>query len=426
MEHLTSEQFSEEFDLVVVGGGIAGISSAVESAETGAKVLLVEKQPYIGGRVAQLYKYFPKLCPPTCGLEINLKRLKSNQNIKILTLSTVRTFERKGNYVFIQIVQKPRFITENCTLCRECEKVCPFERNNPFNFGLDKTKAIYYPYNNAYPQKYVIDPEICKFDECRMCIEYCKYKAIDLHQKPEEIIVKAKAIIWATGWKPYDATNLSDLGFGIYPNVITNMMLERLSAPNGPTNGKIEIPGTDGEIKSVAFVQCAGSRDENHLEYCSSICCLASMKHTFYIREHYPEAKIHIFYIDLRANGLLEDFYLKTQEDSNIFFHRGKVAKVIKSPTTNKLIVEAEDSISGKLLQYEVDLVVLATGMEPETRSDGLAIKNYLDENGFVRNDISDWLIGCGTCVGPKDVATTVQEATASAMQALIRINEVK
>lgn len=426
MEHSNDKQITEIFDVVVVGGGIAGISSAIESAETGVKVLLIEKLPYIGGRVAQLYKYFPKLCPPTCGLEINLKRIQNNQNIKILTQSIVKSFERNGNEIIIQIEEKPRFVTDNCTLCGECEKVCPFERNNSFNFGMDKTKAIYYPYNNAYPHKYVIDEEVCKFNKCGMCIETCKYNAIDLNQKPRHLIVKTKAIIWATGWKPYDATNLPHLGFKIYPNVITNMIMERIASPNGPTNGKLEIPGIKEQIESVAFVQCAGSRDENHLEYCSSVCCLASMKHVSYIREHFPDTKIHIFYIDLRANGLLEDFYLKTLGDSNIQFHRGKVAKVIKNPVNDKLIIEAEDTISSKLFQHEVDLVVLATGMEPESRSNGSCVEDFLDINGFVRNDVSDWFIGCGASVAPKDVATTVQEATAAVMKALVKIKEAK
>ncbi|MGQ9819937.1 MAG: FAD-dependent oxidoreductase [Candidatus Kapaibacteriales bacterium] len=426
MELIQKEVITEEHDLVVVGSGIAGITSAIEAAETGVKVLLIEKQPYIGGRVVQLYKYFPKLCPPTCGIEINLKRLQNNRNVKILTLATVMAIEKKPEAVLVQIEQKPRFVNNNCTLCGECEKVCPIERVNPFNFDLDKTKAIYYPYNNAFPQKYVIDANACQFNNCRMCVEYCKYKAIDLNEKPKEIIVKTKAIIWATGWKPYEANRLSHLGFGVYPNVITNMMMERLSAPNGPTKGKLEIPKVNRKIESVAFVQCAGSRDENHLEYCSSVCCLASLKQASYIREHYPEAKIHIFYIDLRANGLLEEFYIKTQQDQNIKFHRGKVAKVFNAPSSNKLVVEAEDTLSGKLFQQEVDLVILATGMQPETYNDGKVINGYLDENGFFRNDISDWLIGCGSCVAPKDVASTVQEATGAVMKALIKIREAK
>lgn len=426
MEHIQKKTFTEEYDLIVVGGGIAGISSAIEAAETGVKVLLIEKQPYIGGRVIQLYKYFPKLCPPTCGMEINIQRIHHNRNIKILTLATIKSLEKKSTGVLVQIEQKPRFVNNNCTLCGECEKVCPVERSNSFNFELDKTKAIYYPYNNAYPQKYVIDDNVCKFNDCQMCVKYCKYNAIDLNQKPNEIIAKAKAIIWATGWKPYDAKRLSNLGFGIYPNVITNMMMERFFAPNGPTNGKFELQGVNEKIESVAFVQCAGSRDENHLEYCSSVCCLASIKQTSYIKEHYPEAKIHIFYIDLRANGLLEEFYLKTQEDSNVKFHRGKVAKIFKASSNNKLVIEAEDTLSSKLFQQEVDLVVLATGMQPETYYDGKVIKGYLDENGFFRSDISDWLIACGCCVAPKDVASTVQEATGAVMKALIKIKEAK
>ncbi|MFN3781353.1 MAG: FAD-dependent oxidoreductase, partial [Candidatus Kapaibacteriota bacterium] len=338
-----------EVDIVVVGAGIAGLSSALEAAETGFSVLLLEKNPYVGGRVTQLYEYFPKLCPPTCGLEINLKRLRENDKIRLLTLSTVANIERNNGKFILKVQQNPRFVNNRCTLCNECVDVCPVERPNDFNFGLDKTKAIYYPYNNAYPQRYVIDPSYCLFESCRMCTEVCKYQAIDLKEKRKIIDVSAKAVIMATGWDPYDARNLEYLGYGKFPNVITNMIMERLTSPSGPTKGELKLPGFDEAIKEVAFVQCAGSRDENHLEYCSSVCCLASMKQANYIREQYPQAKIHIFYIDLRANGILEDFYNKVKDDPHIEFHRGKVAKVSKGTAKNSLLVEAEDTLSGKI-----------------------------------------------------------------------------
>lgn len=418
------EQYDFETDVVVVGAGIAGISSALETAETGFNVVLVEKQPYVGGRVAQLYEYFPKLCPPTCGLEINLRRLRDSNNIKLLTLSTVKKIEKNGKELILKVEQEPRFVNDRCTICGDCVKVCPVERPNEFNFGMDKTKAIYQPYNNAYPQKYVIDPVVCLFEKCRICVESCKYNAIDLGERKKEYIIRTKAIIWATGWNPYDATKLENLGFGRYPNVITNMMLERLASPSGPTQGKIKVDGCDSELNDVAFVQCAGSRDENHLEYCSSVCCLASMKHTNYIKTQYPKAKIHIFYIDLRANGVLEDFYTKTKSDPNVEFHRGKVAKVVKNPSNNRLIVEAEDTLTAVLTQKEVDLVVLATGMEPTTSKEKPPIDGILEENNFVRNDLSDGIIGCGACVRPNDVASVVQESTGAAMKAILKIKE--
>ncbi len=419
-----NEQNDFETDIVVVGAGIAGISTALEAAETGFNVLLIEKQPYIGGRVSQLYEYFPKLCPPTCGLEINLRRLRDNNNIKLLTLSTVKKVKKEGKELILNVEQKPRFVDNRCTICGDCFKVCPVERPNEFNFGMDKTKAIYQPYNNAYPQKYVIDPSVCLFDKCRLCVEVCKYNAINLSEKKVEFLVRTKAIVWATGWDPYDATKLENLGFGRYPNVITNMMMERLASPSGPTQGKIQVGELDSEPKEIAFVQCAGSRDENHLEYCSSVCCLASMKHTHYIKSQYPDTKIYIFYIDLRANGILEDFYNKTQSDPNIEFHRGKVAKILKNPMNNRLIVEAEDTMTGVLLQKEVDLVVLAIGMQPTTSNEKPPIEGILNENGFIRNDLDDGVVGCGVCVGPKDVASVVQEATAAAMKAILKIKE--
>lgn len=415
-----------EFDIVVVGAGIAGLSSALEAAETGFSVLLVEKNPYVGGRVAQLYEYFPKLCPPTCGLEINLKRLRENDKIRLLTLATITNIENNNGSFKLTVQQKPRFVNNRCTLCNECVDACPVERPNDFNFGLDKTKAIYYPYNNAYPQRYVIDPQYCQFESCKMCVEVCKYQAIDLTEKKKLIQVSAKSVILATGWDPYDASNLDYLGYGKYPNVITNMIMERLASPSGPTKGELKLPGFDEPFREVAFVQCAGSRDENHLEYCSSICCLASMKQANYIREQYPDAKIHIFYIDLRANGILEDFYNKVKNDPQIEFHRGKVARISKGNSRNSLLIEAEDTLTGKIIQKEVDLVVLATGMQPSAKTNFLPINGIIDENGFVRSNLNNGIYGCGVCVSPKDVASVVQEATGAAMKAIIKVKEVQ
>jgi quinone-modifying oxidoreductase subunit QmoA len=408
-----------ETDLLVVGGGIAGISTALETAETGFRVILLEKEPFIGGRVSQLNQYFPKLCPPSCGLEINIRRLRDNTNIDIITLGEVANIEGGPGNFNVSVIQKARFVNNRCTTCGDCSPVCPVERNNSFNFNIDKTKAIYINHENAYPQKYVIDPDVCLGESCSECVKACKYEAIDLKQSAKQIIIKTKAIVWATGWNPYDANKLEYLGYGKYPEVITNMMFERYSAPNGPTKGKIIVPGTNREIEKIAFVQCAGSRDELHLEYCSSICCLASMKQAQYVREQYPNAEIDIFYIDLRAQGLLEDFYTKTKKDEKISFHRGKVAKVFKDETDNKLVVEAENTLEGKLHQKKFDMVVLATGMEPSAKKNGTIIKDFLDDSGFVKTDENYPIIGCGVSTSPKEVASVVQESTGAALKAI-------
>ncbi|MCD4726333.1 MAG: CoB--CoM heterodisulfide reductase iron-sulfur subunit A family protein, partial [Pirellulales bacterium] len=315
--------------ILVVGGGISGLTTALEAAEVGYEVFLVEKNPYLGGRVAQLNQYFPKLCPPTCGLEINFRRIKDNPNVKVLTLGEVEKVEgTPGNYE-VSIKLGPRYVNDNCVVCNDCVDVCPVERDNEFNLGMDKTKAVYRPFDMAFPMKYVIDSSVCKGAECAKCVDACKYDAIELDMAPKILHLNVGAIVWATGWSPYDATKIDNLGFGLYPNIITNMMMERMAAVSGPSKGKIIRPSDGKKPQSVAFVQCAGSRDENHLPYCSYICCMASLKHATYIRAQYPDAKIYIYYIDLRTPGLkYEKFYAKLKDDENVFFVKGKVAEV--------------------------------------------------------------------------------------------------
>ncbi len=416
-------------DILIVGAGTAGITAAVEAAETGLNVILVEKNPYIGGKVTQFSKYFPKLCPPACGLEINIRRLRTNPLIKLFTLAEVKEVSNDAGKYKVTISLKPRYVNNQCTSCGDCVKVCPEKRKNDFNFGMNETTSIYLPYENAYPQKYVVDKTTCKGTACNKCVEVCKYKAIDLEQPERTLSVEVDSIIWAAGWQPYDAKKLDVLGFGKYPDVITNVMMERLAATDGPTNGKLLLPSTKEKVNSVAFVQCAGSRDENHLEYCSSVCCMASLKQTRYIREQNPDAEIHVHYIDVRSNGLLEDFYRNVQDDEKVHFHRGKVAKVSRNDSTGKLIVEAEDTLTGKIMKNEVELVVLATGMKPATNN--LPIdKSLIDNNGFISFLQSDQIwngsgqVGCGVITEPKDVAASVREATGSVLSALIAKQE--
>ncbi len=404
-------------DLLVVGAGIAGITAAVEAAETGLKVVLLEKRPYIGGKVTQFNKYFPKLCPPSCGLEINIRRLRTNPKVKVLTQAEVADVSGQPGEYDVNVKLKPRFVTDRCTSCGECVTVCPESRSNDFNYGMDRTASIYIPYENAYPSKYVIDPVTCKASGCKKCVEACKYGAIDLSQTEETINIQTGAIIWATGWEPYDANKLDVLGFGKFPDVITNVMMERLAAPDGPTKGKILRPSTNGAVNSVAFVQCAGSRDENHLEYCSSVCCMASLKHTRYIREQYPDAEMDIYYIDVRANGVFEEFYSEVSRDPKVHFHRGKVAKVSLDSSSGKLIVEAEDTLTGTRIKKSVELVVLATGMQPNVS--GLPLdRSQIDGDGFLVSGGSG-AIACGVNTRPKDVSAVVQEATGSVLKAI-------
>ena len=406
-------------DVLVVGGGIAGMTTAIETAEIGKQVILAEKLPSLGGRVISANKYFPKLCPPTCGMEINLRRIRINQNVRVLTLAEVEGVTGSpGNYE-VKIRLNPRFVNNKCTGCGECAKVCEIERPNEFNYGLDNTKAVYLPHMMAYPSRYVVDPQYAKDERMKKCVEACVYDAIDLDMQPRTLTAKVRSIVWATGWKPYDATKIENLGFGKYENVVTNVIMERLASEDGPTQGQITRPSDKQEIKKIGFVQCAGSRDENHLPYCSAVCCLASMKQATYIRERYPEAEIHLFYIDVRSPGRMEDFYTKVQEDEKFFFHRGKVAKISEVPGTKNLILEAENTLTGEMTKTEVDMAVLATGMVPNSVDNPPPLDTPLDEYGFIVNDTGAGVIGAGVAVRPADVSNSLQDATGAALKAV-------
>jgi quinone-modifying oxidoreductase subunit QmoA len=406
--------------ILVVGGGISGLTAAIEAAEVGYNVYLVEKNAYLGGRVAQNNQYFPKLCPPSCGLEINFRRIKNNSRIKYYTLSEVEEISGEEGAYEVKIKINPRYVNENCTACGECAKVCSTEIPNDFNYGMDKVKGAYLPHEFAFPMRYVIAPEIIGTEDAQKCKDACKYNAIDLEMKPETITVNASSIIWATGWQPFDPSKVEYYGFEKHQNVITNVMMERLGANNGPTKGKIVRPSDGKEIGSIAFVQCAGSRDENYLPFCSSVCCLASLKHANYVREQYPEAKIYIFYIDIRALGKYEEFYTKIANDEKVFLIKGKVAEIVEDPETGTLTVTAEDQLSGKLTKETVDMVVLATGMVPTTAQVKVPADVSYDENGFiVLDDSKKGIYGAGCVKKPLDVASSVRDATAAALKAI-------
>ncbi len=407
--------------IMVVGGGISGLTTALEAAEVGYEVFLVEKNPYLGGRVAQLNQYFPKLCPPTCGLEINFRRIKDNPRIKVFTLAEVEKVDGSaGNYT-VTVKLNPRYVNENCTCCGACAEACEIEISDEFNFGMRRIKGAYLPFEMAFPARYVISPQIIGTEDAQKAKEACKYDAIDLEMTAKTIDLQVGSIVWATGWEPYDATRIDNLGFGQYDNIITNMMMERLAAPNGPTKGKILRPSDDKEPQSVAFVQCAGSRDENHLPYCSYICCMASLKQATYVRERYPDAKIYIFYIDLRAPGKrYEKFYDKIKEDENVFFIKGKVAEVSEDPTTKNITVVAEDTISGEKVHQTVDLVVLATGMQPTAANQKLPADLQFTEDGFMINDYTKGgMFAAGCASKPADVVSSNQNATGMALKAI-------
>jgi len=403
--------------VLVLGGGIAGMTTAIEAAEAGCDVVLVEKAAYLGGRVVRMNQYFPKLCPPACGLEINFRRIKNNPRITVLTQAELEKLSGSpGDYEAV-VRLSPRYVTEACTCCGDCAAVCPAERLDEVNYGLARTKAAYLPFDSAFPARYVIDRTACGA-ACRACVEACKYGAIDLTGQPERRTLRVAAVVAATGWAPYDAGKLDNLGYGKCANVVTNVILERLAAPDGPTGGKILRPSDGKPPLAVGFVQCAGSRDENHLPYCSAVCCSASLKQATYIRSQVPDAKITVFYIDIRTPGRLEDFYSKVAGDPKIEFIKGKAAKVDEDAASKDVIVTAEDAGSGRLVTRKFSLLVLATGIVPQT--DGLPEDFARDEFHFVRNvPEKPGLYGAGCARRPEEVSASIQDATGAALKAL-------
>ena len=413
---MTDEHTPVSGGILVVGGGISGLTAALEAAEVGTDVFLVERNPYLGGRVAQLNQYFPKLCPPSCGLEINFKRIKNNRRIRVYPMTEVKNVSGSAGSYQVTLETKPRYVNNNCTGCNACVEVCPEERDNTFNFNMDKTKAIYKPHDMAFPMKYVIDMDACT--RCGKCVEACKYEAVDLDMEAKTFTLDVASIVWATGWNPYDASRMDRLKFGQSNAIITNMMMERLSAPNGPTEGKILRPGDNKEPESFAFVQCAGSRDENHLEYCSYICCMASLKQITYIRERYPEAKVSVYYIDLRTPGKYEKFREKLMADEKISFIKGKVADIIPEADGGVTVV-AENALTGEKVQEKVDLAILATGMAPAIQAEGVTLGLQMDSNGFLLGDADAGIIAAGCAKKAADVVTSNQSATAAALKAI-------
>jgi len=413
--------------ILVVGGGISGMTAALEAAETGKQVILVEKRPYLGGRVSQLYKYFPKLCFPTCGLEINQRRTKLNPNVTVLTMAEVtQIYGEAGNYS-AAVKISPRYINGNCTGCGDCAKAVTAEFDDEYNYGLSKRKGAYLPHLMAHPMRYVLDPQIIGTDDAEKAKAACKYGAVDLDMREEELKVPCGAVIWATGWKPYDAAKIQPYGYGRIPNVVTNVEFERMADPKGPTGGKLVRPSDGKEAKNVAFIQCAGSRDHNHLLHCSRICCMASLKQATYVADAYGDAAdISVYYIDIRVIDRFEDFYEKVKRNAQIKFIKSKVASIVANKETGNPVLQGVDTEGYNRYANEHDLVVLATGMEPSVNADSFPAKIVLNREGFIEPAPENGAIfAAGSAADALDVNRAVQHATGAALRAIQVVNRV-
>lgn len=408
---------SHHTSVLVVGGGMAGVTAAVESAELGREVFLAERSPSLGGRVAGLHQYFPKLCPPYCGLELNYRRIKENPRVTVLTSTVVEKIEGTAGDLTVTLRINPRYVKDE-----QADPISPFAGlpatvPNPFNYGLDSKRAVQVPHELAYPYRPAVDEAALADPALRAGLE--GVAGVDLDQQPRTMDLKVGKVIWATGWQPYDASKVTYLKYAEYADVVTNLEMERLAAGNGPTGGKLLRPSDGRETKRVAFVQCAGSRDEQHLPYCSAVCCMASLKQARYVREAYPDAEVWIFYIDIRANRY-ESFYRAVQDDASVHFVKGKPGAVERDEATGDLVVVSEDGAAGGgIVRVPVDLVVLATGMVPQTAAEPVPYEGVrYDDFGFMADEPEGAAVLPAGCVKrPVDVAGSVQDATGASLR---------
>lgn len=405
--------------IVVAGGGMAGLTAAVEAAEAGFPVVLVEREAFLGGRVAHMHKYFPKLCPPQCGLEINFRRIRENPLIRVLTMAQVRNIAGKAGDFTVTVAVSPRYVNDKCTACGCCAAAATTEISSAFDFGLGRTRAAYIPHAFAYPLRYVIAPEVIGTPEAEAIRASCPYGAVDLDMQPRTFDIHAGALIWATGWRPFDTSSLSYYGAGKIRDVVTNVVLERLASPTGPTGGRIVRPSDGKPVKKIAFVQCAGSRDENALPYCSGVCCLASLKQASYLLEQEPDASVTIFYIDIRTLGRYEAYFASMRDDARVALLKAKAGEISHDPETGMVRILAEDQKSGKILRQSFDMVVLAAGMVPNTATDPIPAEVVYDDYGFITQTATPGIIAAGCARTPSDVATSVRDATAAALRAI-------
>lgn len=402
--------------ILVVGGGFAGLTSAIEAAELGYDVYIVEKSPFLGGRVAQLNKYFPKLCPPSCGLEIQFQRIRKNPRIKFFTQAEVVALKgQKGDYVATVRI-KPRHTAPHNVDFSLLASTLDGEVCDEFELGLAKRKGLYRSMPFAFPGRYVLDPAaLSKSDAAKLGA----HQFIDLNEQPREMELNVGSIVVATGWKPYDPTKLTNLGGGSVKNCVSNMQLERLASPFGSTKGSIVRPSDGKAPRNIAFVQCAGSRDQNHLNFCSYICCMASLKQALYVIEQNPDAQITIFYIDLRTPGRYNKVLEKVKAAPNVKFVKGKVADVQEDAATQNVVLTVEDAVRGEKLTLGYDMVVLATGMQPTLAGESLPLPVAIDEDGFITGGEEAGIFAAGCARMPGDVMRTAQSATSAALKAV-------
>ncbi|MBQ3866351.1 MAG: CoB--CoM heterodisulfide reductase iron-sulfur subunit A family protein [Clostridia bacterium] len=422
---------------LVIGGGIAGIQTALDVAEAGYEVDIVEKEPTIGGKMTQIDKTFPTLDCAACILTPKMVEAAQNEKIRIFSYSEVEKVEGFVGNFKVDIRRKARYVKEDiCTGCGLCTEKCP-QKNVPdaFNLGLSKRRAIYIPFAQAVPKVATIDPRYCmmlKTGKCGVCSKVCGVGAIDYQAKDEIVTREYGAIVAATGYNPIDLAPFDEYAYSQSPDVVSSLEFERLTNAAGPTGGTLLRPSDGTHPKKIVFVQCVGSREDGcgrGKTYCSKICCMYTAKHAMLTREKYPDTEVWVFTIDVRAPGKnFDEFYRRAVEEYGVHYIKGMVGKVI--PENGKLMVRGSDLIEGRQLLIDADMVVLAAAIEPDRSARPLATKltASMDTNDFFTEahpklrpvespTAGVFLSGC--CQGPKDIPETVAQASACAAKVI-------
>lgn len=432
---------------LIIGGGIAGIQAALEIANSGNQVILIEKKGTIGGHMAMFDKTFPTLDCAACILTPKMTDVGQHENIELHTLCEVIGLEGNSGDYHVKVLKKARRVDESkCIGCGTCSEKCPGTAPSEFDSGTTMRKAIYIPFPQAVPNKYLVDPESCTYiqkGKCRVCEKFCPVEnCINLDEKDKQLEFHVGNIIVASGFKTFNPAQIQNYGYGRIPNVLTSLELERLINAAGPTGGNIRKRTQDKkgnwiftdnspEPRSFALIHCIGSRDVNHHPYCSRVCCMYSLKLAHLIKEKIPDAKIYEHFIDMRSFGKgYEEFYERIKNEG-IDLIRGKAAKV--EGFNEKIKIRSEDITAGKLLEYEVDMVILSVGLEPQEDSKNLAeILNlstspdgWLREEDHVFQTENSSIPGihiAGACQGPKDIPDSVVQASAAASKVILSI----
>ena len=423
---------------LVIGGGIAGIQTALDIADAGFPVDIVEKQPTIGGKMAQLDKTFPTLDCAACILTPKMVDVAQNDKIRIFSYSEVTEVGGFVGNFDVKIKKRARYVKEDiCTGCGECVEKCPMKKvPNEFNLGMDNRHAIYIPFAQAVPKVATIDPNACnmlKNGKCGLCAKVCAAGAIDYTQKDEIIEEKYGAIVVATGFNPISMEKFDEFAYSQSKDVITSLEFERLTNAAGPSAGKLLRPSDGKHPHTIVFVQCVGSRCESCAEkgkeYCSKICCMYTAKHAMLTRDKYPDTEVYVFYIDVRTPGKnFDEFYRRAVEEYGVKYVKGMVGKI--TPEGDKLKVQASDLLANKQMHIDADLVVLAAAIEPDKSARPLAtmLTASMDTNDFfteahpklrpVESPTAGVFLS-GACQGPKDIPETVSQAGAAASKVI-------